>query len=340
MENLFGKTKEELENIAVRCGEKPFRGRQLYDWIYKHEASDLEDCKNLSKGFLAELKKSCVIDHGKIVRRQIDPEDGTRKYLIELSDGERVETVLMRYEHGLSICLSTQVGCAMGCSFCASALKGKKRDLTAAEMAGQLVTVQKDVGERISNIVLMGMGEPLDNYDNVLQFIRMAGTELGIGQRHITLSTSGIVPKIKRLADEKLQINLAISLHTPFQKEREKIMPVSKAWPIDTLIAAADEYFDKTGRRVTYEYTLIDGVNDRKEDATELGRLFRGKPVHINLIPLNPVTESAHKSSRNVKLFARELQNMGLTSTIRKKNGANIDAACGQLRNRDQEECE
>lgn len=336
--NLFGLSQSDCEALACRLGEKAFRGKQLYQWIYQNRADSVEACKNLPKSFKQSLEQNGYdIVYPQIVKVQQDPKDGTRKYLLKMQDGENVESVLMRYPFGYSVCLSTQVGCAMGCAFCASGKYGKKRNLSAAEIAGQIAAIERDTGERISNVVLMGMGEPLDNYDEVLKFIHLANTDLGIGQRHITLSTCGLVPKIKKLADEKLQINLAISLHSPFQQEREKIMPVARAYPLPELVAAADEYFEKTGRRVTYEYTLIDGVNDRREDAAELKKLLGGRPNHINLIPLNDVTENTLKSSHNVNLFNAELKKAGLTSTIRKKNGANIDAACGQLRNREQE---
>ncbi|MGI6109651.1 MAG: 23S rRNA (adenine(2503)-C(2))-methyltransferase RlmN [Eubacteriaceae bacterium] len=330
--NLFGLSEDELKQVAADLGEKPFRGRQLYNWIYEQKAGSFDEMGNLPKAFREKLDRKYQVFTGIIERKQVDPEDGTIKYLTRLDDGEFVESVLMEYEHGNSICLSTQVGCNMGCTFCASGLGGKVRDLTAAEIAGQIVSAEKDSGRRVSNVVLMGMGEPLDNFDEVIRFIELANKELGIGQRHITLSTCGLVPGIERLGDLGLQINLAVSLHSPFQTERAKIMPVARAFPIDRLIQACDDYFDKTGRRVTYEYTLIDGVNDRPEDVAELKKLVGGKPHHINLIPLNSVTETNHKRSHNVNLFASELKKLGLNSTIRRKNGSNIDAACGQLR--------
>lgn len=330
--NLFGMTEQELRQLASDLGEKPFRGRQLYDWIYGKKASSLDEMGNLPEKFRENLAKDYTVFTGDIERKQTDPSDGTIKYLTRLADGEHVESVLMSYEHGNSLCVSTQVGCNMGCTFCASGLGGKVRDLTAGEIAGQIVSAEKDSGRKVSNIVLMGMGEPLDNFDEVMDFIRIANEDLGIGQRHITLSTCGLVPGIERLADKNLQINLAVSLHSPFQEERARIMPVARAYPIPQLIAACDDYFNRTGRRVTYEYTLIDGVNDRPEDAAELKKLLGGKPHHINLIPLNPVTETNHKRSNNVNLFAAELKKHHLNSTIRRKNGGNIDAACGQLR--------
>lgn len=319
-------------DLAESLGEKKFRGRQIYDWIYKNKVGSIREMKNLPKSLIEKLDKDYTIFTGNVLRKLVDPKDGTIKYLFELEDGQKVESVLMEYEHGNSICVSTQVGCNMGCSFCASGLDGKARDLKASEILMQIAAAERDSGRRVSNVVLMGMGEPLDNYDNVLSFIHKAGEDYGIGQRHITLSTCGLVPGIDRLADEKLQINLAISLHSPFQAERAKLMPVAKAYPIDRLMDSCDRYFDKTGRRITYEYTLIDGKNDSMEDAKELKRLLGGKPHHINLIPLNDVSETALKRSDNVNLFDAELKKLGLNSTIRRKNGSNIDAACGQLR--------
>lgn len=330
--NLFGLSQEELMDLAESLGEKKFRGRQIYDWIYKNKVGSIREMKNLPKSLIEKLDKDYTIFTGNVLRKLVDPKDGTIKYLFELEDGQKVESVLMEYEHGNSICVSTQVGCNMGCSFCASGLDGKARDLKASEILMQIAAAERDSGRRVSNVVLMGMGEPLDNYDNVLSFIHKAGEDYGIGQRHITLSTCGLVPGIDRLADEKLQINLAISLHSPFQAERAKLMPVAKAYPIDRLMDSCDRYFDKTGRRITYEYTLIDGKNDSMEDAKELKRLLGGKPHHINLIPLNDVSETALKRSDNVNLFDAELKKLGLNSTIRRKNGSNIDAACGQLR--------
>lgn len=330
--NLFGLSQEELMDLAESLGEKKFRGRQIYDWIYKNKVGSIREMKNLPKSLIEKLDKDYTIFTGNVLRKLVDPKDGTIKYLFELEDGQKVESVLMEYEHGNSICVSTQVGCNMGCSFCASGLDGKARDLKASEILMQIAAAERDSGRRVSNVVLMGMGEPLDNYDNVLSFIHKAGEDYGIGQRHITLSTCGLVPGIDRLADEKLQINLAISLHSPFQAERAKLMPVAKAYPIDRLMDSCDRYFDKTGRRITYEYTLIDGKNDSMEDAKELKRLLGEKPHHINLIPLNDVSETALKRSDNVNLFDAELKKLGLNSTIRRKNGSNIDAACGQLR--------
>ncbi len=330
--NLYGLDQKQLKAIMKEIGEKPFRGSQIYDWIYKNRVYDFKNMKNLPASLIDKLEKDYTVSLGEVIRKQKDPEDGTVKYLLEYPDGERVESVLMKYPHGQSLCISSQVGCNMGCTFCASGLGGKVRNLTAEEMLMEVANAEKDSGERVSNIVLMGMGEPLDNFDEVMSFIKKANEILGIGQRHITLSTCGLVPGIRKLANQDLQIGLAVSLHSPFQEDRAKLMPVAKAYPVPELMQACEDYFDKTGRRVTFEYTLIDGKNDRPEDVAELKKLLKGHPHHINLIPLNDVTETDHKRSKNVNKFAAELKKAGLNATIRRKNGSNIDAACGQLR--------
>ncbi len=335
--NLFGKSLPELEEIALNFGERKFRGKQLYEWLYNKKVLNLEECSNLPKSFINQLNNNYMIHHPEVIKVLTDPEDGTQKYLLKLEDDKLIEAVLMNYSFGNSVCLSTQVGCAMGCTFCASGKNGKDRNLTAEEIAGQIIAIENYSGKQISNIVLMGMGEPLDNFDNVLKFIKLANQNLNIGQRHITLSTCGLVDKIKALADEKLQINLAISLHSPFQNKREEILPIAKRYNIDQLINASKEYFNKTGRRVTYEYTVIPDFNNSEADALELKKLIGNIPHHINLIPLNPVTKEVKPSRDNVKLFAEILNKQGLISTIRRKNGKNIEAACGQLRNQELE---
>ncbi|MEG0378595.1 MAG: 23S rRNA (adenine(2503)-C(2))-methyltransferase RlmN, partial [Eubacterium sp.] len=262
---------------------------------------------------------------------------GTKKYLIRLEDGQCIEAVLMRYSHGNSLCVSSQVGCRMGCSFCASTKGGRVRNLTAAEMLDQIFLAEKEAGLRVSNVVIMGIGEPLDNFDQVMRFIELANEGFVIGQRKITLSTCGLIPEIERLADKNLQINLAISLHSPFQKQREILMPIAKRYDLKELLKVCNNYFTKTKRRITFEYALIDGFNDRKEDIIELKRLLGGTPCHVNLIGLNPVTESVYKGSKVVNFFSNELKNQGITCTIRRKIGDNIDAACGQLRQKAEE---
>lgn len=337
MQNLFGKDINELQEIVTSLGEKPFRGKQLYDWIYKKKVNSIDECTNLSKSLIQKLKDNDYqIIYPEKIKEQVDPIDGTKKYLFKLNDNHLIESVLMKYPFGNSACLSTQVGCAMGCTFCASGKNGKVRNLSAEEIAGQIVAMENESGEPISNIVLMGMGEPLDNFDEVLRFIELANKDLEIGQRHITLSTCGIIPKIYELADKNLQINLAISLHSPFQERREKIMPIARTNNLEDLIKASQDYFDSTGRRVTYEYTVIDNVNNTDEDVKELKRLLKNKPHHINLIPLNTINNK-NNDSDYVYAFDEKLKKAGLHSTVRRRNGANIEAACGQLRNRELE---
>ena len=332
MENIFGSTAEDCARIMKALGEPAYRGKQLFEWLYAKKALSFEQMTNLSKGLREKLAEAYDLSHGQIVRCQEDPVDHTRKYLIELTDRNCIETVLMSYHHGHSLCVSSQVGCSMGCAFCASTRGGKVRDLTAGEILDQIFLVEQDAGVRVANVVIMGIGEPLDNFDNVIKFIELASKGLGIGQRKITLSTCGLVPKIEALAEMNLQINLAISLHAPFQERREILMPIAKKYSLNELIKVCNNYFTKTKRRITFEYALIDGFNDRPEDINELAALFKGTPCHINLIGLNPVTESVYKGSRNVNFFYDELKKRGLTCTIRRKIGDNIDAACGQLR--------
>lgn len=275
-------------------------------------------------------------------RKQISKVDGTVKYLWRMRGGDCVESVLMRYKHGNTVCVSTQVGCRMGCKFCASGLFGLKRNLSAGEILDQVLFAQKDAGVKISNIVLMGTGEPLDNYDNVLKFLHLVSCPQGvnIGQRHISLSTSGLADKIEKLADEKLQITLSISLHAPDNESRSAIMPVNGSYPIERLMQACNYYFDTTGRRISYEYAMSKGISDRPWQAEKLASLLKGRPGHVNLIPLNPVKESAVQPSTReaVRRFQQILEKNGVTATVRRRLGPDIDAACGQLRRRTMEE--
>ncbi len=277
-----------------------------------------------------------------VERKQVSKLDGTVKYLWRMRGGDCVESVLMRYEHGNTVCVSTQVGCRMGCKFCASGLFGLKRNLSAGEILDQVLFAQKDSGLKISNIVLMGTGEPLDNYDNVLKFLHLVSCQEGIniGQRHISLSTSGLADKIEKLADEKLQITLSISLHAPDNESRGKIMPVNRSYPIERLMQACNYYFDTTGRRISYEYAMSRGISDRPWQAERLAALLKGRPGHVNLIPLNPVKESAVQPStrESVRRFQQILEKNGVTATVRRRLGPDIDAACGQLRRRTLEE--
>ncbi|SEA64323.1 23S rRNA (adenine2503-C2)-methyltransferase [Eubacterium aggregans] len=332
MEYLFGKTLAECQDVMQLLGEPKYRGKQLYEWLYEKKATDLSDCTNLPAALRERMAERYGIGHGIIVEEQHDPVDGTSKFLIRLRDGECVETVLMSYKHGYSLCVSSQVGCAMGCAFCASTLGGKVRNLGAGEILDQIYLVEKEKGVRISNVVLMGIGEPLDNYDELLTFIEIANKGWGIGQRKITVSTCGLVPKIEALAKEDLQINLAISLHSPFQDRRETLMPIAKRYSMDELLKVCNNYFTITGRRISFEYALIAGFNDRQADVDELVRLFGGQNCHINLIGLNSVSESVYKGSDNVNFFEGQLKKRGINCTMRRKMGGNIDAACGQLR--------
>lgn len=327
----------ELKTELCEMGEKPFRAVQIFRWLHQG-VSSFDEMSNLPKELRGRLEGRYMLTSPKILRRQVSKADGTIKYLWELYDGNCIESVWMRYHHGNSACVSSQVGCRMGCKFCASGIGGLVRSLSAGEILDQILFMQKDTGERISNIVLMGTGEPLDNYDNVLRFIHLVGAEEGlhIGQRHISLSTSGLADQIDRLAEEKLQITLSISLHSPDNDSRSSIMPVNRRYPIERLLASCRRYFDITGRRISYEYTMIDGVSDRPWQAKKLAALLHGQPAHVNLIPLNHVTESGLRTSskRNVAAFQNILEKNGITATVRRTLGPDIDASCGQLRRR------
>ena len=318
-------------------GEKPFRSSQIFRWLNSGVRS-FDEMTNLSKPLRAKLAEHYLLTAPEIARKQVSQVDGTVKYLWELHDGSCIESVFMRYRHGNTACVSTQVGCRMGCKFCASGIGGLVRSLSAGEILDQILFMQRDTGEHISNIVLMGTGEPLDNYDNVLRFIRLVGAEEGlhIGQRHISLSTSGLADQIDRLAEEKLQITLSISLHSPDNESRSAIMPVNRSYPVERLLASCRRYFDRTGRRISYEYTMIDGVSDRPWQARQLAALLKGRPAHVNLIPLNHVTESGLRTStkEHVAAFQNILEKNGVTATVRRTLGPDIDASCGQLRRR------
>ncbi len=331
--NIFDFTIEDLQSYFKEKGEKAFRAKQVFRHIY--EGIPFCDMTDISKKMREELGRDFDTYLPEIVRKLVSKIDGTVKYLFKMADGEVVEGVVMSYKHGLSMCISTQVGCAMGCTFCASTLKGKKRNLSPSEMVGQILAARKDLGQRISNIVLMGSGEPFDNYDNVIKFLKIATNEdaLCIGARHITISTCGLVDGIYALADEGMQVNLSISLHASNDETRKSIMPVAKKYDIKTLLKACRDYFDKTKRRVTYEYALIDGVNDSEDIARELANLLKSGQEHVNLIPVNAVAERNTKRSRNVENFKNTLVRCGINATVRREMGADISAACGQLRN-------
>lgn len=337
-ENIFGKDVNECEALMTDLGEARYRGKQLYQWLYEKKCEKFNDMTNFSSNLREKLSNRYNLIHGRIETKQVDCHDGTRKYLIALSDNQYIEAVLMQYEHGASLCVSTQVGCNMGCKFCASTKGGKIRDLRAGEILDQIYLVEKEEELRIANVVIMGIGEPLENYDEVIKFIRIANTGFGIGQRKISLSTCGIIPGIEALAEENLQINLAISLHSVFSDRRKLLMPIANRYDFEPLMDACKAYFKKTGRRITYEYALIDGYNDRDEDITGLIKLLKGSQNHLNLIGLNEIQETAYKESPRMKYFLGELEKNGINVTMRRKMGREIDAACGQLRKKRDED--
>ena len=333
--NIKSMTLEEITAAVKELGLPGFRGKQIYSWLHK-AVDSYEEMTNLSKPLRQQLAERYPICPPKVVRKQESARDGTIKYLWQLSDGNCVETVLMRYHYGNTVCISTEVGCRMGCAFCASTLGGLVRRLEPFEMLDQVMYTQKDSGLPINHIVLMGIGEPLDNFDNVMRFLELVNSPEGmnISMRHISLSTCGLVPKIDALAEKKLQISLAISLHGPNDEIRNQIMPVNKAYPMDTLLEACRRYYDATSRRIHFEYAMIQGVNDSQAHAKELLRRLKGLPAHFNLIPLNHVEESPLKPSTReaVAAFQKTLEDGGITATVRRTLGGDIDASCGQLR--------
>lgn len=335
--DLRSLNEQEMLQMAERFGEKSFRGKQLFEWIHGKQVSDIAQISNLPKAFLGEISEEYEISGVQMVKKQVSREGDTAKYLFSLSDGNLVESVWMKYHHGNSVCISSQVGCRMGCRFCASTLTGLTRNLTAGEMLSQIYEIQRETGVRVSNVIVMGMGEPLDNYDNLLSFVRLASHEKGIriSQRNITVSTCGLVDQIRRLMMEKLQITLAISLHAPNDEIRRQTMPIANKYSVDQIFDVCREYIEYTGRRITFEYSMIDGINDKKEHALELAGRCRGMNCHINLIPLNEVKERQTKRSRdeNIKNFKKELEKNKINVTVRREMGSDIDAACGQLRN-------
>ena len=333
--NIKSMTLQELSQLLKELGQPAFRAKQVYTWLHKG-VRDYDEMSNLPKSLREVLTRDYPIVTPKVVRKQESQKDGTIKYLWELSDGNCVETVLMRYHYGNTVCISTEVGCRMGCAFCASTIGGLVRKLEPHEMVDQVLFTQVDSGLPISHIVLMGIGEPLDNYENVMRFLQLINSEDGmnISMRHISLSTCGLVPGIDRLAEEKLQLTLSVSLHAPSDEIRNTIMPVNKAYPTEKLIEACRRYYQATSRRISFEYAMIDGVNDSVEHAKELIRRLKGLPAHFNLIPLNHVEESPLKpSSKNaVARFQKTLEDAGIPATVRRTLGGDIDASCGQLR--------
>ena len=332
----------ELEDLILSIGEPKFRAKQIFTQL--HRGLTIREMTNVSKKTADKLDEVSYCYFPEVARKLVSAIDGTVKYLFSLRDGNCIESVVMKYKHGNTICISSQVGCRMGCRFCASTIGGKVRDLTPGELLGQIIAAEKDLGERISNIVMMGIGEPLDNYDNVIKFLRLVGDPegLNIGYRHISLSTCGIVPKIGELAKLDLPITLSISLHASDDATRSEIMPVNNAYNIDSLLSACKSYYAATGRRISFEYTLISGKNDSKEQATQLANLLNSRlrsrkdtmPIHVNLIPVNEVRENGftRSSAKAISDFAAELERKGIRATVRRKLGSDINASCGQLR--------
>ena len=338
MENkvcLKNLTEEELKEYIKSIGEKAFRATQIYGWIYKG-AKSFSDRKNIPKSLQEKLEEIAFIGNLNINLKLVSKLDGTRKYLFELNDGNIIESVMMEYEHGVTVCISNQVGCRMGCRFCASTIDGLVRNLEPWEILDQIIKIQEDIGKRVSNLVLMGSGEPLDNFDNTKQFLKLVNDKngLNIGYRHITLSTCGVVPKMYELADLEIPINLALSLHSPYDESRKEIMPIANAYSIKEVIDACKYYIKKTNRRVTFEYSLIKGVNDSQEDAKKLASLLKGMLCHVNLIPINKVDERDYEKPDKTYIykFRDNLQKENIPATIRREMGADINGACGQLR--------
>lgn len=325
----------ELKELFAAMGEKPFRGGQLFRWIARG-ASDFDEISDLPAALREKLKQTALLTNMKTKKIQVSAKDGTRKYLFQLMDGDTVETVLMKYEYGNSICVSSQVGCAMGCKFCASAIGGLERNLTAGEMYGQLLEAQRETGEKINHIVVMGTGEPLANYANLAKFIQLVHEKdgLNIGLRNITVSTCGLVPQMERFGRDFPQVNLAVSLHAPTDALRSSMMPINEKYPLDILLAACKKYTEQTGRRITFEYALVEDVNDTPEMIDLLAKRLRGMLCHVNLIPLNPVTESGMTGTKrkHAKDLQARLEAKGISATVRRELGTDIEGACGQLR--------
>ena len=338
MKDILSLKLQQLQDEMVQLGEKPFRGKQIYDWLHVKLVDDFSFMTNLPEPLKEVLKSGYQITKLKQIEERVSKRDGTIKFLFELEDGNRIESVFMPYRHGMSVCISSQVGCRMGCKFCASAIGGLERNLTAGEMLAQVYQIQRFIKARVSHVVVMGMGEPLDNYQNLLTFINILTDEhgLNISGRNVTLSTCGLVPEILALANEKLQITLALSLHGTTSKKREKLMPITKRYPLDEVLEACDVYSNTTGRRMTYEYSLMAGVNDSDEDAKELIALLRNRNCHLNLIPVNPIKESELSSPKGKETlnFKNKLEKNQINVTIRREMGVDIDGACGQLRRR------
>ena len=334
-------TLNELQALFLERGLPKFRATQVYKWLQQRGVTSFDEMTDLSKDLRTSLSESFEIRNTEIAIKRVSKLDGTIKYLFRLNDGETIESVLMKYKHGYSICISTQVGCKMGCTFCATGKSGFSRDLLPGEMLSEIQTAQRDIGERISNVVLMGMGEPLDNYKNVLRFLELVSSEngLNIGMRHISLSTCGIVDRIYDLADRKLQLTLSVSLHAPNDEIRSRTMPVNRRWNVEELLKSCRYYSDVTGRRISFEYAMISGVNDSDACAYELASRLHGIISHVNLIPVNDVTGTGYRKSAEDRLrkFSAILERKGITATVRRTLGSDIEASCGQLRRRNQQ---
>ncbi len=341
-QDLKSLTIEELTEVVLSLGEKKFRAKQLYDWMHVKLARSLDDMTNLPKSLRTKLAEEYTMTSLEVVDVQVSAIDGTRKFLFGLSDGNVIESVWMKYKDWASVCISSQVGCKMGCRFCASTLDGCVRSLTPGEMLDEIYKIQSEMGVRVSNIVVMGSGEPLDNYDNLVKFIRMITDEngLNISGRHITVSTCGLVPQMYRLAEEKFEITLALSLHAPNDEKRKRLMPIANKYSLSEVIPACRNYFEKTGRRITFEYALTAGENDSDADAEELSRLIAGLNAHVNLIPVNPIKERSFVRSdlERIQRFKSKLEKNRINVTIRREMGKDIDGACGQLRRKHMEE--
>ena len=344
MKDIKSMTKRELEEELLAMGEKAFRAGQLYQWMHVKLARSFDEMTNLSKAFREKLKEEYTYTALQAVQVQESKLDGTKKFLFELEDGNVVESVWMQYKHGNSVCISSQVGCRMGCRFCASTLDGLERNLRPSEMLDQIYAIQLLTGERVSNVVVMGTGEPMDNYDNLLRFLQLLTDEngLNIGQRNVTVSTCGIVPKMRQLAGEQLQITLALSLHAATDEKRRELMPIANRYTIQELMEACAYYFEKTGRRITFEYSLVGGVNDTDEDAGRLSALAKPLNCHINLIPVNPIRERDYVQSEagRVRAFQEKLTKNHINATVRREMGRDKDAARGQLRRKNIKEIE
>lgn len=329
---------QELEIIIKEKGEKAFRAKQIYQWIHQKQVSSYEEMSNIPLKLREILEEEYPLMKLNMIQVQESSLDGTRKYLFGLEDGNMVESVWMKYHHGNSVCISSQVGCRMGCRFCASTLDGLERNLKPSEMLEQIYSIIRHTGERVSNLVIMGTGEPMDNYENVVKFLRLLTGEEGynMSQRNITVSTCGIVEGIRKLAEEKLQITLALSLHATTDVKRRQLMPIAYRYELKEVLKACEYYFEKTGRRVSFEYSLVAGVNDNLNDAKELADLVKGMNCHVNLIPVNPIKERDYRQSekKQIEDFKNYLNNKGVTATVRREMGRDIDGACGQLRRR------